>query len=172
MNRERLAVAVFAAAALLALSGCGGEDAAPALAGSPGSDAAPAAPEAPSGEPPVAAARVRFIALGDSGTGSAGQYAVGAAIARLCAEKSEGDGRAGCDLVLGFGDNIYENGPEDAFDVQFEDKFEQPFAPVDLPFYMVLGNHDNTGYIAGDGTNNARHDAEHKHHLDQDLRRL
>jgi hypothetical protein len=164
MNRERLATAVFAAATLLVLAGCGGEDAAPALAGSPGSDDVPAAPEAPSGEPPVAAARVRFIALGDSGTGSAGQYAVGAAIARLCAEKSEGDGRAGCDLVLGFGDNIYENGPEDAFDVQFEDKFEQPFAPVDLPFYMVLGNHDNTGYIAGDGTNNARGDIEVAYH--------
>ncbi|MBO6754626.1 MAG: metallophosphoesterase, partial [Spongiibacter sp.] len=36
-----------------------------------------------------------------------------------------------------------------------EEKFELPFEPVDLPFYFVLGNHDNTGFFGGDGAGNA-----------------
>lgn len=165
MNRERFVTAHIAAsvmAAMLVLGGCGGESE-PSLPGVSGEDTAPMG-STPATELPERAERVRFIALGDSGTGSPGQFAVGAAIARVCAQKNVDDGRVGCDLVLGFGDNIYESGPEDAFDVQFEEKFEDPFAPVNLPFYMVLGNHDNTGYIAGDGTNNARGDIEVEYH--------
>lgn len=103
-------------------------------------------------------ASLNFIAIGDSGTGSEGQYAVGEAIAAVC------EAKGGCDFVLGFGDNIYEEGVADEFDQQFEDKFERPFAPVDLPFYMVLGNHDNTGYVGGDGMNNARGNAQVAYH--------
>ena len=60
------------------------------------------------GNPPAA---VRFIVIGDSGSGSAGQYAVGQAIADVCDGKDEFVGDmafAGCDLVVGLGDNIYE----------------------------------------------------------------
>lgn len=104
-------------------------------------------------------AAVRFIVIGDSGSGSAGQYAVGEAIATVCQNKDEFfDDMAfpGCDLVVGLGDNIYESGVTSVDDPQFEEKFEKPFEPVDLPFYMVLGNHDNTAYVGGDGAGNAR----------------
>lgn len=106
--------------------------------------------------PPAA---LRFIVIGDSGSGSEGQYAVGNAIAEVCAHKDEFvDDMAfpGCDLVVGLGDNIYESGVTSVDDPQFEEKFEKPFEPVQLPFYMVLGNHDNTAYVGGDGAGNAR----------------
>ena len=114
------------------------------------------------GDNPVASnppAAVRFIVIGDSGSGSAGQYAVGKAIASVCEEKDEFVGDMafpGCDLVVGLGDNIYESGVTSVDDPQFAEKFEKPFEPVQLPFYMVLGNHDNTAYVGGDGAGNAR----------------
>ncbi|MBB5188078.1 hypothetical protein HNQ57_002357 [Zhongshania antarctica] len=100
---------------------------------------------------------VRMILLGDSGSGSEGAYAVGKAVAKVCAAR-------GCDLVLGLGDNIYESGVSSALDPQFEEKFELPFAPIDLPFYFVLGNHDNSGFFGGDGANNAKGDFEVDYH--------
>ena len=86
------------------------------------------------GNPPAA---VRFIVIGDSGSGSAGQYAVGQAIADVCDGKDEFVGDmafAGCDLVVGLGDNIYESGVTSVDDPQFAEKFEKPFEPVQLPF--------------------------------------
>ena len=44
---------------------------------------------------------VRFIAVGDTGTGKEGQYQVANAIEKVCAAH-------GCDFALGLGDNIYE----------------------------------------------------------------
>ncbi len=73
---------------------------------------------------------------------------VGQAMADICAVKlgAENDPeRAGCDFVVGLGDNIYESGVTSVDDPQFEEKFELPFEPVDLPFYLVLGNHDWKG---------------------------
>ncbi len=106
---------------------------------------------------PAETAAVRVILLGDSGSGSEGAYAVGEAVAKVCAAR-------GCDLVLGLGDNIYESGVSSVLDPQFEEKFELPFAPIDLPFYMVLGNHDNSGFFGGDGANNAKGDFEVDYH--------
>lgn len=100
---------------------------------------------------------VRFIAVGDTGSGSDGQYAVGEAMAQVCAER-------GCDFALGLGDNIYESGTESALDPQFEEKFEIPFAPANIPFYMVLGNHDNSEFFGGDGAGNARGDTQVDYH--------
>ena len=91
---------------------------------------------------------VRFILMGDSGSASDGAYAVGKAMAAVCAVR-------GCDFVIGLGDNIYESGVTSVMDPQFEEKFELPFEPVNLPFYFVLGNHDNTGFFGGDGAGNA-----------------
>ena len=113
--------------------------------------------------PTVAA--TQFIAMGDSGSGSAGQYAVGEAMAQVCALKAIDTGP--CEFVLGFGDNIYEDGATSVDDVQFIDKFEKPFEPMgDTPFYMVLGNHDNTGYVGGDGANNSRGDVQVDYHYE------
>lgn len=115
--------------------------------------------QTPAGETPddVTEPAVRMILLGDSGSGSVGAYAVGEAVAKVCAVKA-------CDLVLGLGDNIYESGVSSELDPQFEEKFELPFAPIDLPFYMVLGNHDNSGFFGGDGANNANGDFQVDYH--------
>jgi tartrate-resistant acid phosphatase type 5 len=84
---------------------------------------------------------VRFVAIGDAGKGNDGQLAVGNAIAAKCA-------LSGCDFVQLLGDNIYDSGAESATDPIFMSKFETPYAAVDLPFWVVLGNHD----YGGDGT--------------------
>lgn len=78
---------------------------------------------------------VRFIALGDAGEGNDDQYAVGAAIAAVCALE-------GCDFAVYLGDNFYDDGVHAVDDAQFQSKFELPYAALDFPFYVVLGNHD------------------------------
>jgi hypothetical protein len=55
----------------------------------------------------------------------------------------------GCDLAIGLGDLIYPAGASSATDPQFDSKFEVPYAGLDLPFWMVLGNHDNSQDPAG-----------------------
>ncbi len=76
-----------------------------------------------------------FVAFGDAGEGSAEQYAVGAAVEVVCADKD-------CAFVLYLGDNFYDDGVASAMDEQFQTKFELPYADLDLPFKVVLGNHD------------------------------
>ena len=63
---------------------------------------------------------VRFIAIGDMGTGDDGQYKVAAALESVCAER-------GCDFAIGLGDNIYEAGVDSVSDIQFQTKFEDPY---------------------------------------------
>lgn len=97
--------------------------------------------------------RVSFIVIGDSGHGNDGQYRVGKSIATLCKE-------IGCDFILGLGDNIYNAGVTSKTDLQFQEKFEKPFADIQLPFYLILGNHDTSGIYAGDGGLNIRGDIQ------------
>lgn len=85
---------------------------------------------------------VRFIALGDGGEGNSTQYQVADAVKAVCDIQ-------GCDFALYLGDNIYYTGPDSVDDVQFEDKFELPYAEVNFPFYVILGNHDYGGNGAG-----------------------
>jgi hypothetical protein len=89
-----------------------------------------------------AAPLVRFVAMGDTGKGNDGQREVAAAVAQRCAQ-------SGCDFVLLLGDNIYDNGVSSVDDDQFRTKFEEPYAAIALPFYVVLGNHDYGGNGAG-----------------------
>lgn len=77
----------------------------------------------------------KILIFGDSGTGLTNQYLVSRTMAATCAN-------VGCDWTLMAGDNIYENGATSSDDRQFFDKFEKPFAPINLPFYVALGNHD------------------------------
>ncbi|MFF8813138.1 metallophosphoesterase [Streptomyces pactum] len=93
------------------------------------------------------------LVTGDAGTGEAGQYAVAAAAREVC--RAEGVG-----LAVGLGDNIYENGPESAHDDEFATKFEQPNTGIDVPWLMVLGNHDCSGLIPGSGGDPSRGDRE------------
>lgn len=85
--------------------------------------------------PDIDVATVRFVVVGDTGTGDEKEYAVAAAIGRACAER-------GCDFIVHTGDILYDVGAFSAYDTQFEDKFERPYGSLGLPVYLVLGNHD------------------------------
>lgn len=78
---------------------------------------------------------VRFVALGDAGEGNQAQYDVANAMKAVCDER-------GCDFALYLGDNFYDVGVSSIDDEQFFLKFEEPYAGLDFPFYVVLGNHD------------------------------
>lgn len=86
---------------------------------------------------------VRFVAIGDTGFGSEEQRQVARAIAQQCRTQ-------GCDFVLLLGDNFYPSGPSSPDDPGFKSRFEEPFAPVEVPFYVVLGNHDYGSNGRGD----------------------
>lgn len=91
------------------------------------SDAAPPRGEAPAGA-------VRFVALGDTGTGGAAQLAVAR---RMAAFREEHP----FDTALLLGDNVYPDGNP----AGLSKKFEQPYAELlagGVRFYAVLGNHD------------------------------
>lgn len=77
----------------------------------------------------------RFLAVGDFGTGGLSQYAMAEAMVKVCEQQ-------GCDFVLGLGDNFYPDGVSSIKDEKFQSAFEDPFAGLEIPFYMVLGNHD------------------------------
>jgi tartrate-resistant acid phosphatase type 5 len=85
---------------------------------------------------PDAGPALRFVALGDMGTGDEDQARVAAAVAAVCAQR-------GCDLAVGLGDLIYPAGASSPDDPQFDEKFEVPYAALSFPFWNVLGNHDN-----------------------------
>jgi len=93
---------------------------------------------APTPDGAVPATPVRFVAMGDTGKGNDGQYAVANAIEAKCAAD-------GCDFVLLLGDNIYDKGVSSVDDPQWQTKFEEPYANIDLTFHVVLGNHDYNG---------------------------
>ncbi|MGW8552314.1 metallophosphoesterase [Streptomyces tubercidicus] len=105
-------------------------------------------PEHPNGKGEFA-----VLVTGDAGTGDEAQYAVAAAARDLCQAE-------GISLAVGLGDNIYENGPESDDDSEFQDKFEKPNSGIDVPWLMVLGNHDCSGLIPGSGGDPSRGDRE------------
>ncbi|MBM4379808.1 MAG: metallophosphoesterase [Deltaproteobacteria bacterium] len=110
------------------------------------------APAATAQQPsPAAPKGVRFIAVGDTGRGNAEQHQVAAAMKAKCAA-------SGCDLVVMLGDNFYPTGVTSPEDAQFQEKFEQPYAGLDIPFYPVLGNHDYGGNGAGDEFGKGAHE--------------
>jgi tartrate-resistant acid phosphatase type 5 len=116
--------------------GCSSSGGGPTGGDDVGGDDDPAMPDAP----PAPVKRVRFIAMGDTGKGNVDQRKVAVAIRDLCAAK-------GCDFVLLLGDNIYDSGTESTTDPQWQQKFEQPYMDVNLPFYVALGNHDYGGNL-------------------------
>ena len=97
----------------------------------------PVACDAPTCAPPPSAA-LRFIAVGDTGKGNGSETQVAMAMDAKCRA-------SGCDFVLLLGDNIYDTGASSPTDPQFASKFETPFTPLDMPFYVALGNHDYGG---------------------------
>ncbi|MFC8128894.1 metallophosphoesterase [Streptomyces sp. NPDC057302] len=93
------------------------------------------------------------LVTGDAGTGGEEQLAVTEAARRVCRDE-------GIALAVGLGDNIYENGPESDHDSEFRTKFETPNTGIDVPWLMVLGNHDCSGLIPGSGGDPSRGDRE------------
>lgn len=78
--------------------------------------------------------RLRFVSVGDTGTGNQGQYAVAKAMTQFYRQ-------APYPLVLLLGDNIYNNGEIE----KIESVFERPYQPLlqdGVKFYACLGNHD------------------------------
>ncbi|MBA3945388.1 MAG: metallophosphoesterase [Herpetosiphonaceae bacterium] len=105
---------------------------------------------------------VRFLVMGDTGTGTPEQYQVAAAATSISRN-------LGCDFILGLGDNIYEFGVRSAYDTQFENKFEQPYRELNVPFYFVLGNHDNSSdLLEGDGRQNCNGNYQVAYHYRKD----
>ena len=88
---------------------------------------------------------VRFIMVGDTGSGTEDQHKV--AKAMLATIQKHKDMKAVCIV----GDNIYEEGVTSVTDPQFQSKFEEPYADIDLPFYLCLGNHDYGNAHFSDG---------------------
>ncbi len=95
---------------------------------------------------PFVSKNYRFIFMGDTGAASEGQFKVADAIQKHCDEMKD------CHSVWILGDVIYEEGVESINDSQFQTKFEEPYKNIQLPFYILYGNHDYIGceecYIA------------------------
>ena len=106
-------------------------------------------PESEPDNTPEPTDSLRFMALGDQGTGGFGQYQVGAAMAAIAREQ-------GSEFVLAAGDNIYEAGTKDPEDPRFLEQFEYPYQNLSIPFYLCLGNHDNGATPLGGGSDNKR----------------
>jgi len=103
---------------------------------------------------PPATTAVRFVAMGDTGTGDNGQFKIGNTIAAKCAKD-------GCDFVQLLGDNIYDSGASSADDALFQERFEVPYAAVDTDFFVVLGNHDYGGNGAGTEFNKGKNEVDY-----------
>lgn len=80
---------------------------------------------------------VRFLILGDTGSGTDNQRRVAQSAGNTAREQ-------GCDFVLLAGDNFIQTGITSTQDPQWESKFESIY-DLDLPFYAILGNHDLKG---------------------------
>jgi 3',5'-cyclic AMP phosphodiesterase CpdA len=77
---------------------------------------------------------VKFLVLGDSGTGGSAQY-------QLAEQMAAAYQRFKFEFAIMLGDNLY--GGEDPSD--YVDKFERPYKPLldgGVKFYAALGNHD------------------------------
>lgn len=137
MTRLMVPIAFFLAA-------CGGtepvdgnDDASTPQDGGVMQDGPPGTDAPPSGSQPV-----RFVVIGDVGEGNESQHKVADAIQAKCASD-------GCDFVVMLGDNIYDSGVDGVDDPQWQTKFEEPYENIDLPFFVVLGNHDYGGSFLG-----------------------
>jgi len=87
---------------------------------------------------------LKFIALGDMGSGEKEQFKVSKGIERII-KNLKNKRIKNISFIVGLGDNIYECGVKSSTDKQFKNKFEKPYKNIDKKFYMCLGNHDYSG---------------------------
>jgi acid phosphatase len=87
-------------------------------------------------------AAVRFLVVGDWGTGATFQKRVAE---QMCA-KSAAEQPS---FIISTGDNIYNRGVESVNDPQWKTKFEDIYScdALKLPWFAILGNHDHRGNI-------------------------
>lgn len=78
---------------------------------------------------------VKFISFGDWGTGDANQAAVATQAQSTCQNQA-------CDFGLLLGDNFYNTGVSSTADAQWQSKYRDVYASLELSFYALLGNHD------------------------------
>ena len=124
---------VLGVAAIAAACGPGG--------GGPGDGTASPTPTV-SGSPtppptptPPPETTLRFVAVGDTGTGEEPAYLVASAIGDKCAAD-------GCDFVTLLGDNIYPDGVTSTTDSDWGPKVAVPYETLGIPLWAILGNHD------------------------------
>ena len=90
---------------------------------------------APNTKPPVGTDSVKFLVLGDTGTGDTAQFQVAAQVWKSRQVFPY-------EFAIMLGDNIYgSERPQD-----FAQKFERPYKPLldaNIPFYAAIGNHDD-----------------------------
>ncbi|WP_433544742.1 metallophosphoesterase [Streptomyces sp. CA-294286] len=153
VRRRALLGGAVAGAALAVLPGGGAAEARTRRDGSASARQPVRADAYPFPQHPNGRGEFAVLVTGDAGTGGEAQHAVAAAARQVC--RTEGVG-----LAVGLGDNIYENGPESAHDSEFRTKFEEPNTGIDVPWLMVLGNHDCSGLIPGSGGDPSRGDRE------------
>ena len=84
---------------------------------------------------------LKFIALGDMGSGLPEQFTVANGIEHIIKELKKKK-LENINFIVGLGDNIYECGVSSVNDPQFKEKFEKPYKKIKKDFYMCLGNHD------------------------------
>jgi hypothetical protein len=86
-------------------------------------------------QPPLGKDSVKFLVVGDSGTGDKGQY-------ETAAQMWAAHAVFPYEFAIMLGDNLYgSERPQD-----FVSKFERPYKPMldaNIPFYAALGNHDD-----------------------------
>ncbi len=80
---------------------------------------------------------LRFLAIGDWGTGDGFQKRVATAMANIAAREKP-------QFIISTGDNFYPVGVESVHDKQFRTKWEEVYsaASLQLPWFVALGNHD------------------------------
>ena len=78
---------------------------------------------------------LRVVALGDFGSGDANQVMV----ARALAKRNE---QEHFDLGISLGDNFYRCGIGNNSDPRWTSRWENLYAPLSIPFFASLGNHD------------------------------
>lgn len=79
-----------------------------------------------------------FVAFGDWGDGSTGQFNTATALEQFCQVNT-------CDFVLTLGDNIYVNGVESTSDPLWQSRFVDVYGDLGIPFRVCGGNHDAYG---------------------------
>jgi tartrate-resistant acid phosphatase type 5 len=97
----------------------------------------------------AAASGLHFLAMGDWGGQDAAPYTEKGQAESAVAMATVA-GKIGASFALGMGDNFYGSGIHgDEHDARFQETFENVYtgSSLNIPFYMIAGNHDHKGNV-------------------------